>query len=102
MNCLIPCLNLNEIYLSQETDLTTFFLVVKSIKIQLTEGCSFYEVTEESEEENRIEIQLIQEQSKVKEPCDQLRHLIGQAKYLGYAAEEQVKKRFMQLYYYCR
>ena len=85
VNSLIPCLNLNEIYLSQETDLRTFWLVVKSIKIQLTEGCSFFEVTEESDEENRIEIQV---QSKLKELCKQLRPLIGQAKYLGYAAEE--------------
>ena len=85
VNSLIPCLNLNEIYLSQETDLRTFCLVVKSIKIQLTEGCSFFEVTEESDEENRIEIQV---QSKLKELCKQLRPLIGQAKYLGYAAEE--------------
>lgn len=85
VNSLIPCLNLNEIYLSEETDLRTFCLVVKSIKIQLTEGCSFCEVTEESEEENRIEIQV---QSKLKELCKQLRPLIGQAKYLGYAAEE--------------
>lgn len=85
VNSLIPCLNLKEIYLSQETDLRTFCLVVKSIKIQLTEGCSFFEVTEESDEENRIEIQV---QSKLKELCKQLRPLIGQAKYLGYAAEE--------------
>ena len=85
VNSLIPCLNLNEIYLSEETDLRTFCLVVKSIKIQLTEGCSFFEVTEKSEEENRIEIQV---QSKLKELCKQLRPLIGQAKYLGYAAEE--------------
>ena len=85
VNSLIPCLNLNEIYLSQETDLRTFCLVVKSIKIQLTEGCSFFEVTEETDEENRIEIQV---QSKLKELCKQLRPLIGQAKYLGYAAEE--------------
>ena len=48
----------------------------------------FFEVTEDSEEENRIEIQLIQVQSKVKEPREQLRPLIGQPKYLGYAAEE--------------
>lgn len=85
VNSLIPCLNLKEIYLSEETDLRTFCLVVKSIKIQLTEGCSFFEVTEESDEENRIEIQV---QSKLKELCKQLRPLIGQAKYLGYAAEE--------------
>ena len=85
VNSLIPCLNLNEIYLSQETDLRTFCLVVKSIKIQLTEGCSFFEVTEETDEENRIEIQV---QSKLKELCKQLRPLIGQAKYLGYATEE--------------
>lgn len=85
VNSLIPCLNLNEIYLSQETDLRTFYLVVKSIKIQLMEGCSFFEVAEESDEENRIEIQV---QSKLKELCKQLRPLIGQAKYLGYAAEE--------------
>ena len=85
VNSLIPCLNLNEIYLSQETDLRTFYLVVKSIKIQLMEGCSFFEVAEESDEENRIEIQ---GQSKLKELCKQLRPLIGQAKYLGYAAEE--------------
>lgn len=85
VNSLIPCLNLNETYLSQETDLRTFCLVVKSIKIQLTEGCSFFEVAEESEEENRIEIHV---QSKVKELCKQLRPIIGQAKYLGYAAEE--------------
>ena len=85
VNYLIPCLYLNEIYLSQETDLRTFCLVVKSIKIQLMEGCSFFEVAEESDEENRIEIQV---QSKLKELCKQLRPLIGQAKYLGYAAEE--------------
>lgn len=79
VNSVLPSVSPNEIYLNEETDLRTFCLLVKSLKIQLTEGCSYIE---DGIEEN------IQMRKKVKELCEQLRPLIRQAKYLGYAAEE--------------
>ena len=82
VNSVLPSVSPNEIYLNEEADLRTFCLMVKSIKTQLTEGCSFIEEFEEGEEQN------IQIRKKVKELCKQLRPLIRQAKYLGYAAEE--------------
>lgn len=74
-----PDLSPNEIYLNEEMDLRTFCLMVKSLKIQLSQGCSYIE---EGVEEN------IQMRSKVEELCIQLRPLTRHAKYLGYASQE--------------
>ena len=79
VNSLLPNMVLDEIYITEETDLRTFCLMARSLKTQLTEGCSYIE---EGRQEN------IQRRGKVQELCKQLRPLIHQAKYLGYAAEE--------------
>ena len=79
VNSLLPNIVLDEIYITEETDLRTFCLMVRSLKTQLTEGCNYIE---EGMQEN------IQRREKVQELCKQLRPLIRQAKYLGYAAEE--------------
>lgn len=71
--------SMDEIYLDEKTDLRTFCLVMTSLKTQITEGCSYIE---EGIEES------IERRKKVQELCTQLRPLIRQAKYLGYAAEE--------------
>ena len=79
VNSVVPSVRPNEIYLNDETDLRTFCLMVTSLKTQLTEGCSYLEEGVEEHTERR---------NKVQELCKQLRPLIRQAKYLGYAAEE--------------
>lgn len=76
---LLPDSDHHEIYLNRETDLRTFYLTVKSFVTQLTEGCNYIE---EGLDEG------IESMKNVRELCMQLRPLINQAKYLGYAAEE--------------
>lgn len=79
VNTLQPDLSPNELYLDEGMDLRTFCITVKSLKIQLTQGCSYIE---EGLEEN------IQMRNQIEEVCLQLRPNIRLAKYLGYASQE--------------
>ena len=78
VNALEAKINPNEIYLYKELDLRTFCRMVKSLRIQLSQGCSFIE---EGLEEN------MQITHKVEELCSQLKSLTQHAKYLRYASE---------------
>ncbi len=79
VSTLKPKLSANELYLAEEIDLRTFCLMVKSLKIQVTQGCSYIE---EGLKENT------QLRNKIEELCLQLRPSIRLAKYLGYASQE--------------
>ena len=79
VNALEAKINPNEIYLYKEMDLRTFCRMVKSLRIQLLQGCSFIE---EGLEENK------QIRNKVEELCLQLKSLTQHAKYLRYASKE--------------
>ncbi|XP_078370932.1 uncharacterized protein LOC144654613 [Oculina patagonica] len=79
VNSLELNLSAKELYLAEGMDLRTFCHTVKSLKIQVTQGCSNIE---EGLEEN------IQMRNKIEELCLQLRPSIRLAKYLGYASQE--------------
>lgn len=79
VDTLEPNLSPNELYLDEGMDLRTFCLTLKSLKIQLTQGCSYIE---EGIEENT------QMKNQIEKLCSQLRQSIRLAKYLGYASEE--------------
>lgn len=79
LNTLETNISPNEIYLYAEMDLRIFCSMVKSLKIQLSQGRSFIE---EGLEEN------MQIRNKVEELCLQLKSLTQNAKYLRYASQE--------------
>ncbi len=77
VNSLELNLSAKELYLAEGMDLRTFCLTVKSLKIQVTQGCSYIE---EGLKGN------IQMKNKIEELCLQLRPSIRLADYLGYAS----------------